>query len=158
MNFRSEDADPNGPECTALLNLAAQEVARIYGRPDPERMPMRDPPLSAGQVRLLVREAGEAVAMAGLHPLQDGVLELRRMFVRADWRGRGVAQALLDALMRRAQELGAAQIWLETGDRQLAAHRLYRRYGFDPIAPFGPHAADPTSLFLGIKVPSPARR
>lgn len=152
MSFKIRDADPTGLECTALLALAAAEVGALYGRPDAERFEPRDPPLAAGQTRLLLWADGLPVAMAGLHPLQDGVLELRRLFVRADWRGRGIAQALLDALSRRALDQGATQIWLETGDRQLAAHRLYERLGFTPIAPFGPHADDPTSRFYGLRL------
>lgn len=156
MSLVIRDADPAGPECTALLNLAAAEVGALYGRPDSERFPLRDPPLAAGQTRLLVWAGDEAVAMAGLHPLQDGVLELRRMFVRADWRGRGVAQALMGTLAQRARDQGASRIWLETGDRQLAAHRLYERLGFAPIAPFGPHADDPSSRFYGLDLNPPA--
>lgn len=59
---------------------------------------------------------------------------LRKMFVRADRRGSGVAQQLLDTLLAHARAAGLQRIYLGTVEQALAAHRFYRKNGFRPIA------------------------
>ncbi len=147
------DADPSGPAATALLALAAREVWALYDDPQAQTRPTpQDPPLAAGAHHLLAWVDDEAVGGAGLRPLQDGVLELRRVVVRPAWRGRGVADDLVRALLHRARQAGAQAVWLETGERQHAALRLYTRLGFRPIAPFAEHGSDPTSRCLGLRL------
>lgn len=60
---------------------------------------------------------------------------LRKMFVRADWRGRGrgVAQRLLDTLLYWSREEGLREILLGTTEHFLAAHRFYEKNGFSEI-------------------------
>lgn len=60
---------------------------------------------------------------------------LRKMFVRADWRGRerGVAQHLLDTLLHWSREQGLREIFLGTTEQFLAAHRFYEKNGFSEI-------------------------
>lgn len=70
-----------------------------------------------------------------------GELEIKRMYVEPDARGRGIADALLAAMERRAQDEGAARVVIHTGDRQLAALRFYERHGYTPIDVFPPYEA-----------------
>ncbi|GGO32230.1 GNAT family N-acetyltransferase [Micromonospora parathelypteridis] len=93
-------------------------------------------------------------------------LELKRMYVLPAHRGRGVAQALLDAIRETAGRLGAARIVLQTGDRQPDAIRRYEGAGYRPIPVFAPYDVLPysrcfalvvrPSLTLPAKVPVPA--
>jgi putative acetyltransferase len=69
--------------------------------------------------------------------------ELKRMYVRPDARGRGVAQAILARLEAEASRKGIARITLETGDAQSAAIRFYERAGFKRCGPFGDYVAMP---------------
>ena len=67
--------------------------------------------------------------------------------------GCGVADALLARLEATAREAGHGWLRLETGDRQLAAIRFYRRAGFGACAAFGdytrmPEDAVETSVFM----------
>lgn len=57
---------------------------------------------------------------------------LRKMFVRAEYRGpgQGVAQRLLDILMAWCRERGLQEIFLGTTEQFLAAHRFYEKNGF----------------------------
>lgn len=59
---------------------------------------------------------------------------LRKMFVRADMRGTGLAAALLDALLGWCRQTGVLEIFLGTTDRFLAAHRFYEKHGFMRVA------------------------
>jgi GNAT superfamily N-acetyltransferase len=49
------------------------------------------------------------------------------MYTVPDWRGRGVAHAIVDALIRHAYGEGARRMWLRTSD---AGERVYERFGF----------------------------
>lgn len=58
---------------------------------------------------------------------------VRDVFVDPRWRRTGVAQALLDAVRAAAQQRGALRLTLQTEDDNVAAMRLYERYGFGPV-------------------------
>lgn len=60
---------------------------------------------------------------------------LRKMFLRKDQRGSGLAQALLDTLLAHAQTKGLPALWLGTLPHMDAAHRFYERNGFSRVAP-----------------------
>jgi len=61
---------------------------------------------------------------------------LRKMFVKAPWRGREftVASSLLSTLLRSASENGVERIFLGTTEKFLAAHRFYEKSGFERVA------------------------
>ena len=80
----------------------------------------------------------------------DGaVFELRRMYVRPDARASGVADALLGAAQERASALGAQRLILQCGTAQPEAIAVYRRHGYEPIAPFGEYARFESSRCFG---------
>ncbi|MDM9626656.1 GNAT family N-acetyltransferase [Rhizobium sp. S152] len=72
------------------------------------------------------------VGTIGLKDIGNDQAALRKMFVAADFRGRerGVATALLAALVRHAETQGLSDIYLGTTDKFLAAHRFYEKNGF----------------------------
>jgi RimJ/RimL family protein N-acetyltransferase len=78
----------------------------------------------------------QPVGTIGLVDIGGGQAALRKMFVTAAWRGKdkGVAQALLDALMAHAARHGIDDICLGTTAAFHAAHRFYARNGFMPVA------------------------
>jgi putative acetyltransferase len=93
------------------------------------------------QVRFfLARLRGEAVGCGGVALFPD-FAEVKRMYVREAARGGGVAQALLAHLEKEARGAGCRVLRLETGDRQIAAMRLYTRAGFVRCPAFGTYAA-----------------
>jgi GNAT superfamily N-acetyltransferase len=73
-------------------------------------------------------------------------LELKRMYVVPEYRGRGVAAALLAAVDTAAARLGAPRIVLQTGDRQPDAVRCYERAGYHRVPVFPPYDELPWSL------------
>ena len=88
----------------------------------------------------LARLCGTAVGCGGVALFAD-FAEVKRMYVRDAARGQGVAQALLARLEAVARGAGLPMLWLETGDRQDAAMRLYMRAGFRRCDAFGAYAA-----------------
>lgn len=150
--FEIRHADPQGADALALLREAAIEARALYpelvqpGAPWPT-----NPPLAEGGAYLVMYASDQtgawhAVGMGALRRLDTHTAELRRMFVLRSQRRAGVAQRLLQALEAQALRLGYRRIRLETGHRQQPAMRLYERFGFHRIPPFGEHVADPTSV------------
>ena len=88
---------------------------------------------------LLAERDGAAVGHAALRRLPTGELEVKRVVTTAAARGAGVADALVAALEAEARRLGATRVLLQTGDRQPAAERLYRRRGWTPVPIFSPY-------------------
>ncbi|MEU2717500.1 GNAT family N-acetyltransferase [Streptomyces sp. NPDC007205] len=67
----------------------------------------------------------------------DGDAELKRMFVIAEMRGRGLARRILAELEEDARMAGRVRMVLETGSRQPEAIALYTSSGYEPCAKFG---------------------
>lgn len=66
--------------------------------------------------------------------------EVKRVFVRAEYRGRGLGRQLLQALETWARQKGYAYLILESGEPLTAAMRLYRSMGYEVIPNYGPYA------------------
>jgi putative acetyltransferase len=95
----------------------------------------------------LIRDGGAAAGCGGiqLHGTEYG--EIKRMYVRPQFRGLGFGKLMLDHLEDYARHQGIRLLCLETGIHQHAALRLYERAGFRSIPPFGPYKEDPLSRF-----------
>jgi len=94
-----------------------------------------DSPAGCGGVQFY--EVGSAAAYG----------ELKRMYVRPDFRGRGLAQRLLGHLESVTAAQGIGLVRLETGIAQKEAARLYEKWGFYLIPPFGDYRDDPNSRY-----------
>ena len=83
----------------------------------------------------LARDGAEAVGCIALKPLAAfaGACEVKRMYVRASHRGRGVAHALLDALEDFARGHGYRWAYLDTKDDLPVAIGFYERRGYEHI-------------------------
>src|SRR5580658_6313219 len=88
----------------------------------------------------IARGDGVALGCGGI-ALFPAFGEVKRMYVRDNARGRGIAQALLTRIELEARNNGLDVLRLETGVRQLAAMRLYERAGFLPCDAFGEYSA-----------------
>lgn len=85
-------------------------------------------------VVFVARYEGEPAACAGLLLIDGGrTAELKRVFVRAPWRGLGAARVLMGVLERRAAELGAERLRLDTRRDLTEAVALYRAHGYAEI-------------------------
>jgi len=91
-------------------------------------------------VFLVVVDDGVDVGCGGIRTidLADGTrtLELKHLWLQPHTRGRGMGRALLAELERRARDLGAERLVLDTNDSLEAAGGLYRSSGFESIPPY----------------------
>jgi GNAT superfamily N-acetyltransferase len=89
---------------------------------------------AAGVMLVVVNRDDEVVGTAGVRRLAPGVAELKRMWLRPDCRGRGLARRLMDRCLDEARALGGRVLRLDSErDRLAVAVRLYRGYGFVEI-------------------------
>ncbi|HUF84813.1 MAG TPA: GNAT family N-acetyltransferase [Acidimicrobiia bacterium] len=135
-------------DAEALVGALLDELRERYGEEDPDHPSVHELAGPAGGTFLLARVQGRPVGCGGLRRHDDGVAELKRMYVVPEERRRGVAQVLLAALEAQAGRLGYHAIVLETGVRQPEALSLYEGHGYDRIANFGPYVDAPLSVCL----------
>lgn len=93
----------------------------------------------------VVRDGGVAVGCGGIKFFGSDYGEIKRMYVRPQFRGRGFARMLLEHLAAHAVSRGVMLLRLETGIHQHAAISLYESMGFQRVAPFGSYTDDPVS-------------
>src|SRR5882757_5486343 len=78
-----------------------------------------------------------ALGCGALRDLGDHTVEVKRMYVHPEYRGRGIGRRVLGALESHALQQGATRIRLETGRLQPDAVRLYEAAGYRQIPRFG---------------------
>lgn len=149
------------PDAATLVARVQQEYAGRYGTPDESPVdPIGfDPPEG---VFLVGYDDGVPVATGAWRrsPVRalggSSAVEVKRMFVVAERRGRGLARAVLAELERTALAAGHDHAVLETGLRQPEAIALYLGEGYVEIPGFGHYADSPLSRSFA-KVLEPGR-
>jgi len=144
-----------------IADLNAELAAR-YREPGATHFRLDPGEIAPGAgVFLVARLLGRPVACGALRSLRDPasvrelgprVGELKRMYVAADARGKGIGRALLARLEDEARALGLERLVLETGTRQAEALALYGRTGYMPILAYGEYVASPETSVCMSKV------
>jgi putative acetyltransferase len=92
--------------------------------------------------------APEYAGCVALHPLEDDICEMKRLYVRPEFRGRGVGQQLVSAIITAARELGYKSMRLDTVPGVMdSAIKMYRQTGFSEILPYT-HNPVPGAIFM----------
>ena len=85
---------------------------------------------------LLAVDGEDAAGMGSLRRITAEMGEIKRMYVRPDYRGQGLGRKLLGGLVDEARARGYATVRLDSGPFMQSAHALYRAAGFEEIEPF----------------------
>lgn len=124
----------------AAVRSVVFSVLAGYGlKPDPEGADLDLFALSAsyaqdgGWFAVVTDPSGQVVGTVGLKRVADAVFELRKMYLLAPYRGRGVGRWLLTRAMDEARRRGGRKVVLETATVLREAVGLYQRFGFQRV-------------------------
>jgi putative acetyltransferase len=141
---------PDAPDVRGLLE---EHLADMFATSPAESVHALDPSaLSDPAITFWTARDGDGVLLGcgALRDRGERAGEIKSMRTTASARGRGVATALLDAIVDEAWSREFQTLWLETGaeDFFAPARRLYGRAGFVECGPFGSYGEDPNSVFM----------
>jgi GNAT superfamily N-acetyltransferase len=86
---------------------------------------------------LLAYYDAQVAACAALHKLEPGICEMKRLYLRPQFRGKGLGRALADRVISEARQIGYHRMRLDTVEPVMKdAVAMYRKIGFQEIPPY----------------------
>jgi GNAT superfamily N-acetyltransferase len=127
------------PDGAAARTLYAEYMALVRERlpgfePSEDIFATEEAFRGPGSAWIVLYEDGAPVACGGLRTLAPGVGEIKRMFVRAGARGRGLGRRLLAELEGLARAAGHRRVRVLTTEVLIEARELYRVSGYAPVS------------------------
>lgn len=95
---------------------------------------------------IVAYENGQPVSCGAIKEYESNIMEVKRMYTRPEWRGKGIASQVLIELEKWAAELSYKKCILETGKKQPEAIRLYEKNGYKLIPNYGQYAGVDNSV------------
>lgn len=127
FDFLRTDVDTGVSDLNDVPQLAGyeEEVATLPGRYAPPNGCL-----------LLAEHEGQAAGCVAFYKFEDGVCEIKRLWVRPQFRGKKISRLLVERLIEEAREVGYTAIVLSTVDILKEARALYESLGFKTTAPY----------------------
>ena len=105
---------------------------------------------------LLALVDGQPAGCVGLHKLEDGICEMKRLYARPSFRGHGLGRALAQRVIAEGRGMGYTRMRLDTVAAEMqAAVALYRTLGFREIAPYRANP-QPSVLYMELNLTTAA--
>ena len=143
MDISIVEFDPAYAKAFADLNY--QWIAETYGIEPHDREILdipEDAVLGAGGQIFFALADGSAAGTVAMIPSEKDAFELTKMAVDPSFRGRGIGDRLMDACIEFTRRSDRTRIILESNTKQVAAVKLYRKFGFKETL------LDPNSQYL----------
>jgi GNAT superfamily N-acetyltransferase len=134
-------------EANAYGVAEADTLAAYYGEQPAE---LQAAFIGTGAAFYLARWGGEPAGCAGFVRWGNDIAELKKLYVRPAFRGKGLARALMEAVLSAMRAAGYGESRLVTTRFMPEAVALYREFGFHDCGPFEPlpDAFAPFTLFM----------
>ncbi|WP_430966655.1 GNAT family N-acetyltransferase [Spongiimicrobium sp. 2-473A-2-J] len=100
-----------------------QDIARQYSEPE-------------GSLVIAYSNKKQPIGCFGIRKLDEGICELKRMYIHPEFRGQGIGNLLMKESIRAGNKLGYTKIRLDTLSTMRPAIGLYKSYGFYEIEPY----------------------
>jgi putative acetyltransferase len=143
MNYKIKKTTAASPEVNSLSDELHKYLEAIYGNGIIEDF------IDENELMLIFYiaydEKGTAISCGALKHFDDSTAEIKRMYVKPQFRGRGISKLILKQLESYAEELNYQRLVLETGLKQPEAMSLYSKFGYKPLKCYGRHSNDPDS-------------
>lgn len=136
----------DNPFFTGLTAVLDKELAGLYPLQQHEYAPHNKMPGNATTVIALWNDV--PVGCGCFKKIDDETIEIKRMFVDPEHRGKGIAGTILTELEKWAKELSFSKARLETGTKQEAAIHLYQKMGYHITENYGPYIGMETSICM----------
>jgi putative acetyltransferase len=103
--------------------------------------------------RLLLAEFDTQLAgCVALHRLDNAICEMKRLYLRPQFRGKGLGRLIAEKIIVEARQIGYERMRLDTVEPVMKdAVAMYRRFGFKDIAPYRPNP-NPGVLYLELQL------
>jgi putative acetyltransferase len=123
------------PAAVELVRDSLAEFGLTFGNGSPTDEEVRGLPASYADrggafFAAIDADSGALLGTAGVFPIERGVYELRKMYLRPEARGHGVGARLFDACLGFCRERGAERMVLDTLHAMTAAVAFYEKRGF----------------------------
>lgn len=92
------------------------------------------------------------VGSAGFKRYDDECAEVKRVFVKQEYRGKGISKKLMELLENEAKKQGYRYFLLESGEPLVSAMALYRKIGYEVIPNYGQYKDMPDSICMKKKL------
>ena len=101
---------------------------------------------------LIAYDDGQLAGCIALRRIGEGICEMKRLFVRSQFRGKGLGRALIQAIIREARAIGYQRMLLDTLPPKMNdAIALYRSLGFAEIEPYYENPV-PGAIFMELEL------
>ena len=107
--------------------------------------------LPDGRLYLDISDDGIARGCIALRKLSDGKGEVKRLYVRPEYRGKGIATALVERIIEDARNIGYKELYLDTLPELENAVRLYKSFGFEETGQYNDSPVDKT-IFMKLSL------
>jgi len=101
---------------------------------------------------LLATYEGQLAGCVALRKLDGAICEMKRLYLRPKFRGKGLGRVLAETVINQARQIGYKRMRLDTVEPMMKdAVAMYRRLGFKEIAPYRPNAISGT-LYMELEL------
>lgn len=134
------------PDFIALVKLLDEDLENRYG--ELQKQYNRHNTIDTINPVVMIYHQGTPAACGAFKEYDRHTVEIKRIFVKTQYRHQGIAGMLLRHLEELAASEGYRSAVLETGRKQPEAISLYQKAGYEIIQNYGPYAGDNNSVCM----------